>query len=130
MAAWFLYGLVAALLVWALGIALLVVAGRRGDAVALARLVPDCLVLLTRLARDPRLTRGDRVAIAAVLGYLALPFDVVPDFIPVAGQLDDVIIVGLLIRRLCRTIPGDVVRELWPGPPDVLDRIMRVPRLE
>jgi uncharacterized membrane protein YkvA (DUF1232 family) len=121
----FLLGLVAAMLVWALFVGLLVLAGRRGQARALARLVPDCLVLLGRLVRDPRLSRTDRAAIIAVLAYLALPFDLVPDFIPIAGQLDDAIIVVLLIRRLRRTITRDVVREHWPGPDESLEVLLR-----
>jgi uncharacterized membrane protein YkvA (DUF1232 family) len=113
------------MLVWALFVGLLVLAGRRGQARALARLVPDCLVLLGRLVRDPRLSRTDRAAIIAVLAYLALPFDLVPDFIPIAGQLDDAIIVVLLIRRLRRTITRDVVREHWPGPDESLEVLLR-----
>jgi uncharacterized membrane protein YkvA (DUF1232 family) len=122
---WFLVVLAATLVVWALLVVLLVVSGRRGQARALVRLVPDCLVLLGRLVRDPRLGRTDRVAIIAVLAYLALPFDLVPDFIPIAGQLDDAILVALLIRRLRRTITRDVIREHWPGPPESLEFLLR-----
>jgi uncharacterized membrane protein YkvA (DUF1232 family) len=124
---WFLVGLAAAFVLWLLLVAVLVLSGRRGHARALVRLVPDCLVLLGRLVRDPRLSRTDRVAIVAVLAYLALPFDLVPDFIPVAGQLDDAIIVALLIRRLRRTITPAVVREHWPGPAESLDLLLRTP---
>ena len=52
----------------------------------------------------------------ATLGYLALPFDLVPDFIPVAGQLDDVIVVGLVLRAVLRSGPPGLLREHWPGP--------------
>jgi uncharacterized membrane protein YkvA (DUF1232 family) len=122
---WILIGLGLAVFSWALLVGLLAVSGRRGQARTLARLVPDCLVLLGRLVRDPRLGRSDRVAILAVLAYLALPFDLVPDFIPIAGQLDDAIIVALLVRRLRRTITRDVIREHWPGPPESLDLLLR-----
>jgi uncharacterized membrane protein YkvA (DUF1232 family) len=122
---WLLLGVAATLLVWLVLVAALVLAGRRGHARALVRLVPDCIVLLGRLARDPRLTRGDRMAILAVLAYLALPFDVIPDFIPVAGQLDDAILVALLVRRLRRTITREVIRENWPGPDESLEMLFR-----
>jgi uncharacterized membrane protein YkvA (DUF1232 family) len=66
------------------------------------------------------------VAIIVVLAYLALPFDLIPDFIPVAGQLDDAIIVALLIRRLRRTVSRDIVREHWPGSAESLSAVLRL----
>jgi len=118
-------GLVVAAAVWLAFVAALLMAGRRTQAAALARLVPDCVVLLTRIVRDPRLGRANRVAIALTLGYLLLPFDLIPDVIPVAGQLDDAIVVALLLRRLRRTVPPDVLRDNWPGSPELLERLLR-----
>src|SRR5206468_198734 len=97
--------LVAALVVVALyaaAVLALVLAGRRADAAALARFAPDCAVLLGRLARDPRLSRPRRALLALAVLYLASPVDLVPDFVPVAGQLDDVVIVVLLLRGVLR----------------------------
>jgi uncharacterized membrane protein YkvA (DUF1232 family) len=105
-------------------IAVLAIAGRRLQARALARFVPDCLILLGRISRDPRLGRTNRIAIVLVLAYLALPFDLIPDMIPVAGQLDDVIVVALLLRRLRRTVPAEVIRDSWPGSPATLERLL------
>ena len=122
---WLLIGIVVTLLAWLGLVVVLLLAGRGGQARAVARLVPDCVVFLARLARDPALSRTDRVAILAVLGYLALPFDLVPDFIPIAGQLDDAIIVALLVRRLRRRISGEMVRKHWPGPPESLELLLR-----
>jgi len=119
-----LVGLAVAVAVWLIFVAILAVAGRRTQAATLARLVPDCLVLLTRIVRDPRLGRSNRIAIGLVLGYLVLPIDLIPDVIPVAGQLDDAIVVALLLRRLRRTVPPDVLRDHWPGPPELLDRLL------
>jgi uncharacterized membrane protein YkvA (DUF1232 family) len=123
---WIAIGLAGVLAAWALVVVLLLVAGRRAQARALARLVPDCLVLLGRIVRDPRVGRTDRAAILLVLAYLALPFDLIPDFIPVAGQLDDAIIVALLIRRLRRTVSREIVREHWPGSTESLSSLLRL----
>jgi uncharacterized membrane protein YkvA (DUF1232 family) len=81
----------------------IVLAGRREDARALAGFVPDCVVLFTRLLRDKRLPRRHKLLVAALIPYLALPFDLIPDFVPVAGQLDDAVLVAFVLRRIVRT---------------------------
>src|SRR3954449_2094166 len=81
--------------VYVLGVAALIAAGRREDARALAGFIPDCVVLVGRLARDQRISRARRLVLLGVLAYLAFPFDLVPDFLPVAGQLDDAVLLGL-----------------------------------
>jgi uncharacterized membrane protein YkvA (DUF1232 family) len=91
-------------------------AGRRGDAAALVRFVPDCLVLFKRLLADPRVPWGRKAALAASIAYLAMPVDLVPDFIPLAGQLDDALIVALALRAVLRGAGEYLVREHWPGP--------------
>jgi uncharacterized membrane protein YkvA (DUF1232 family) len=116
-------GVTAAL--WAVGVGLLALAGRRTQARAAARFIPDCLVLLRRLLADDRVPRGRKVLLGVALGYLAVPVDLVPDFIPVAGQLDDAVVVWLAIRAVTRGAGPDVVRELWPGPPESLAAVLR-----
>ena len=116
-------GVTAAL--WAVGVGLLALAGRRTEARAAARFIPDCLVLLRRLLADDRVPRGRKVLLGVALGYLAVPVDLVPDFIPVAGQLDDAVVVWLAIRAVTRAAGPDVVRELWPGPPESLAAVLR-----
>src|SRR5689334_1897464 len=89
--AWVVIGLAVALAVYTLFVLALLVLGRRKDAKAVATLIPDCIVLVARLVRDPRVPRRRKLLLLALGAYLALPFDLVPDFIPVAGQLDDAI---------------------------------------
>jgi len=124
--AWILASVVVVLVVYAGFLIALVAAGRRSDARALASSIPDCIVLVTRLARDPRVSRRRKLLLLALVGYLALPFDLVPDFIPVAGQLDDAIIVALVLRSFIRAGGTDLMRELWPGPEQSLGFVLRL----
>lgn len=111
---------------YAAAVVALVIAGRRTDAAALARFMPDCVVLLRRLLADPRVPTHNRVALGAVLVYVILPFDLIPDFIPVAGQLDDALILALVLGHLLRSAGPQVVRESWPGPARTLQVVLRV----
>ncbi len=123
--------LVAALVVvgvYVVGLAALLLAGRGTDARAVARLVPDCLRLARRLARDPRVSRGRRLSLLALVAYLALPFDLVPDFIPVLGALDDVLLVILVLRGVARAAGPELIAEHWPGPPRGLELLQRALR--
>lgn len=124
--AWILLAFAATLALYAVVVSLLVMAGRREDARAFATFIPDCLVLVSRLARDPRVPRRRKLLLFALAGYLALPFDLVPDFIPVVGQLDDAIIVALLLRHLVRAGGEPLLRELWPGEERSLGLILRL----
>jgi uncharacterized membrane protein YkvA (DUF1232 family) len=123
---WCLVGLAVLAVLYAAFVAALVLAGRRGDARALATFIPDCIVLVSRLSRDPRVSRRRKLLLLAVIGYLALPIDLVPDFIPVAGQFDDAIVVALVLRSLVRSAGEDLIRELWPGPERSLALVLRL----
>jgi uncharacterized membrane protein YkvA (DUF1232 family) len=116
----------AALALYAAFVLVLAIAGRGSQARAVAGFVPDCAVLLGRLARDPRVSRRRKAVLALVAAYLAMPLDLVPDFIPVAGQLDDAILVALALRSLIRTGGADLVRAHWPGPQSSLAVVLRV----
>jgi uncharacterized membrane protein YkvA (DUF1232 family) len=121
--AWLLPAASAVLALYALFVAALLLAGRRQDARALARFIPDCVVLFRRLLSGKCLPRRRRLLLVASIGYLALPFDLIPDFIPVVGQLDDVIVVALVFRSVLRASGASLVREHWPGPPASLNAI-------
>ena len=124
--AWLAVGAAIALGLYALFVLALVLGGRGADARAVARFVPDCAVLFARLARDPRLPRRYKALLLALVGYLALPFDLVPDFIPVAGHLDDAVIVALALRAVLRGSGTELLHEHWPGPESSLAVVLRL----
>src|SRR5215831_7392725 len=82
------------------------------------RLLPDLLRLLRRLAADTALPRGVRVRLALLMAYLALPIDLIPDFLPVIGYADDAIVVAFVLRSTVRRAGLDAVRRHWPGTDD------------
>jgi uncharacterized membrane protein YkvA (DUF1232 family) len=125
---WLLISLGVILVIYASFLAWLVIRGRREDARAFATFIPDCIVLVTRLARDPRVPWRRKLLLIALVAYLSLPFDLVPDFITVAGQLDDAIIVALVLRHFVRAGGEPMIRELWPGPEQSLALILRFAR--
>jgi uncharacterized membrane protein YkvA (DUF1232 family) len=107
-------------------VAALIVAGRRVAARAFAGFIPDCVVLVRRLLGDPGVPRRHKLLLGALAGYLALPFDLVPDFIPVIGVLDDAIVVALVLRVVVRASGPELVRAHWPGPQASLGTVLRL----
>jgi uncharacterized membrane protein YkvA (DUF1232 family) len=103
----------------------LVVGSRQWDIRVIARLVPYCAVLFKRLLADPRVPARWKIASALALVYLASPIDLVPDFIPILGQLDDAILVALVLRGLLRSAGPQLMREHWPGPTALLVPLQR-----
>src|SRR3954454_19676042 len=128
---WSLIGILAGLLL--LWLALIVVLWlTRPDEIRLRdllRLLPDLVRLLRRLAADGSLPRGVRVRLWLLLGYLALPIDLVPDFIPVLGYADDAIVVALVLRSVVRRAGADAIVLHWPGTVDGLAALRRLARL-
>jgi uncharacterized membrane protein YkvA (DUF1232 family) len=99
---------------------------RRERARAIAGFVPDCAVLFARLVRDRRLRARRKLLLVALAAYLAFPVDLVPDFLPVVGHLDDAIIVGIALRAVLRGGGVELVLEHWPGPPGSLAVLLRL----
>ena len=92
----------------------------------LAAFFPDCIVLTRRLLGDPRVPRRAKAALALLLPYLASPIDFIPDFIPIVGQLDDVLLVALALRYVLKLAGPQVVEEHWPGSPAGLAIVLRL----
>lgn len=95
----------------------------------LLRLLPDVLRLLRRLAGDAGLPRGVRIRLWLLLGYLALPIDLIPDFIPVLGYADDAIVVAMVLRSVVRRAGPEALIRHWPGTPGGLAALRRATRL-
>jgi uncharacterized membrane protein YkvA (DUF1232 family) len=90
------------------------------------RLLPDLLRLLRRLLADRSLPAGVRVRVALLVAYLALPFDLVPDVVPVIGYADDAVVVALVLRSVVRRAGADALRRHWPGTPEGLVLVLRL----
>lgn len=118
-------------LAWcALAAALLLARPRGGLFGEAIRLLPDTLRLLKNLATDRPLPRGIRVRLWLLFAYLAMPFDLVPDFIPVLGHADDAILAVIVLRSVVRRAGPDAIRRHWPGTPDGLAALARAAGLD
>jgi len=117
---WLLLMLTVVAAVYVALIVALVLGSREWDVRMIARLVPYCAILFKRLLGDSRVPARWKVASAFALVYLAFPIDLVPDFIPVLGQLDDAVVVALVLRGLLRSAGPRLMREHWPGPTALL----------
>jgi uncharacterized membrane protein YkvA (DUF1232 family) len=114
--------------VWLALVVALLVAGRRYERPSLGemlRLLPDLLRLLKRLAGDKSLPGGVRVRLWLLLAYLAVPIDLIPDFIPVIGYADDAVIVALALRSVARRAGLPALQRHWPGSPAGLAAVLR-----
>jgi uncharacterized membrane protein YkvA (DUF1232 family) len=101
-----------------------------GTAKELARFLPDCATTLRRLRRHPQVPRRAKVAIGLAALWVLSPIDLIPEFLPVIGPLDDVVVVALALRYAGRSVPRDVLLEAWPGKPEIIDRLLGRERLD
>ena len=116
--------LIALAITWAILVAGLLIARPEGGLLKEAmRLLPDTLRLLRRLAADKSIARGVRVRLWLLFAYLAMPVDLIPDFIPVIGYADDAVIVAAVLRSVVRKAGPDAIRRNWPGTPEGLAAI-------
>ena len=122
--------LVTLLVLWvALIVILLVKRPANMRASELAALLPDIVRLTARLARDHEIPRRVRWRVWVLLAWMASPIDLIPDFIPVIGFADDVVLAYLVLRSVARTAGPDVVAHHWPGSPEGLAALRRFLKL-
>jgi uncharacterized membrane protein YkvA (DUF1232 family) len=115
------------LLLWLALVAVLLVSRSRGGPLReVLRVLPDVLRLVHRLATDRTLPRDVRIRLGLGLAYLALPFDIIPDFVPVLGYADDAIVVTAVLRSVVRRAGLDTVRAHWPGTDDGFAAVVRL----
>jgi uncharacterized membrane protein YkvA (DUF1232 family) len=122
-----LTGLVVAVGLMLASWAVLLVAARRlppGPLRELARFIPDCITTVRRLRGDARVPRRAKVAVVLAGLWLASPIDLLPEFLPVIGPLDDVVVVALALRYAARQVPRQVLLDAWPGDPRLLEQLL------
>jgi uncharacterized membrane protein YkvA (DUF1232 family) len=114
-----------ALLVTSWGV--LILLARRlppGTAKDLATVLPACATTARRLRKDPRVPRRAKVAVAFAGLWVLSPIDLIPEFLPIIGPLDDVVVVALALRYAARRVPRSVIFEAWPAEPRLLERLL------
>ena len=115
---------------WLLFVVVLAIAKPDGRSMRdTARLLPDVLRLVKRLATDRSIPRTTRLPVWLLLAYLVSPIDLVPDFVPVVGYADDAIVTALVLRWVARRAGPDKLRAHWPGTPEGLAAVQRVLRM-
>jgi uncharacterized membrane protein YkvA (DUF1232 family) len=119
-----LVGIGITVVLWSAAVIGLIALGHRSQARELATLIPNLLVLFRGLLRDPRVPRGAKLWLGLAIAWIASPIDLIPEFIPVVGPLDDAIVAALVLHRLLRRTDRTVVFEHWRGDPATLDAIV------
>ncbi len=105
---------------------LLVLAARLPEGVAkdLAGFLPSCVKMLRTLRTDPRVPRRAKLAIGFAALWAISPIDLIPEFLPVIGPLDDIVVIALALRYAGRQVPRAVILEAWPGNPSLINRLL------
>jgi len=99
-----------------------------GAAKDLASVLPACATTVRRLRKDPRVPRSAKIAVAIAGVWVLSPIDLIPEFLPVIGPLDDVIVVAIALRFASRRVPAEAIYDAWPADPALLDRLLKVRR--
>jgi uncharacterized membrane protein YkvA (DUF1232 family) len=121
-----LIGLAIAVAVWVAAVLALVAFGRVRAARELVTLVPNLLLLFKDLVRDDRVPRSAKLWLGFGAVWLASPIDLIPEFIPVLGPLDDAVVAAAVLRHLVRRAGNEVVYEHWRGEPATIARVLRL----
>ena len=123
---WWEWLVVAALVVVLSWLCLIVAASRLppGTLRELAGFLPACVTTARRLRRDPRVPKRAKVAIGFAAVWVLSPIDLIPEFLPVIGPLDDIVVVALALRYAARQVPRQVLLEAWPADPATIERLL------
>jgi uncharacterized membrane protein YkvA (DUF1232 family) len=122
-----LIGIGATILVVVASWALLVLLAKRlppGIMRDLAAFIPDCVTTIRRLRNDPSVPRRAKIAVLVAGVWVASPIDLIPEFVPVIGPLDDIVVVAIALRYAGRRVPRDVLLTAWPGEPHLIERLL------
>jgi uncharacterized membrane protein YkvA (DUF1232 family) len=117
---------IALVAIWALAVLVLLWSGRKTAAKELIVLLPNLVRLFRGLIGDPRVPRGSKALLLVGAVWLVSPIDLIPEFLPVIGGIDDAIVAALILRHLVRRAGDEVVREHWKGDPKTIGLILRV----
>src|SRR5436189_3149638 len=119
---WWMWPLIGVVLLIASWMLLVLLAARlpEGSLKELAGFLPACATTARRLRRDPRVPRRAKLAVGFAGLWVLSPIDLIPEFLPVIGPLDDVVVVALALRYAARRVPRHVLEEAWAGEPHVL----------
>lgn len=112
--------------IWVVLAIVLVIVGRAVLARELALILPNLIRLFGGLLRDPRVPLRGKIVVGIASLWLASPIDLIPEFIPIVGSLDDAIVAAIALRFILRTTDGAIVREHWHGDPATLERVLRI----
>lgn len=123
---WWVVALAVVVAVYAVLVALLFIAGRRLLARELVLLIPNLARLFRGLLGDPRVPLRAKAVLVVGILWIASPIDLIPEFIPIAGPLDDAIVAALVLAYVSRAAGREVVREHWHGDPSLLARLLRL----
>jgi uncharacterized membrane protein YkvA (DUF1232 family) len=122
--------LVVVLILLAVRAIVLVVCGARRPArpapLDVVRMLPDVLRLTAGRARDPATPRSCKVALAGLAVWLASPIDPIPEFLPVIGPLDDIVVTAIVLRWVGRRVGEQGLRAHWPGSDDGFGLLLRM----
>lgn len=117
---------IALVAIWALAVLVLLWSGRKTAARELVVLLPNLVRLFRGLIGDPRVPRGSKALLLVGAVWLVSPIDLIPEFLPGIGGIDDAIVAALILRHVVRRAGDEVVREHWKGDPKTIGLILRV----
>ncbi len=113
--------------VWLAAVLALALVGKRTAAKELAMFLPNLLLLFRGLVRDPRCPRRSKALLIFAAAWIASPIDLIPEFIPFLGPLDDAVMAALVLRHVLKKAGPEVVRDHWRGDPATIERLLRAP---